>query len=336
MKQTLLLPILILTLLLSSCFNTHKAPDVENIEVNFKLIPFYKDLSMIPPDSIELYLPDLKSKYGDYLKAISIKVLRIGSPDNKNYANNLKEFLKYDANRDVFRKIDSLYGNIEIFKPDIEQALKYYKYYFPEKDCPDVYFHISGFNQSIVVDSTWLSVSIEKYLGSECMFYKWLEIYTYLRRSMIPEKVVPDIMKAIALTSFPFQPEKYNLLNNLIYQGKVHYFVSRTCPNLPDTLLFDFTENQLKWTENFEADIWGYMIEQKHLFSTDRMVIQKYIGEGPFNSYLGEESPGKIGTWIGYRIVEKYMAKNPNITLQKLMNEQNGQKVLSGSGYSPN
>ena len=334
MKYTLLL-ILILTLLLSSCSETHKAPDVENIRVNFKLIPFYKDLSEISPDSMEHYLPTLKSKYGDYLKAISIKVLRIGSPDDKDYANNLKEFLKYDANRDVFRKIDSLYPNIEIFRPDIEQAFKYYKYYFPKNDCPDVYFHISGFNQSIVVDSTWLSVSIEKYLGSGCQFYKWLEIYNYIRRSMIPEKVVPDIMKAIALTGFPFQPDKYNLLNNLIYQGKVLYLVRQTCPSLPDTLLFDFTEKQLTWTENFEAGIWGYMIEQKHLFSTDRMVIQKYIGEGPFNSYLGEESPGKIGGYVGYKIVEKYMGKNPTITLQQLMKEQSGQKVLSDSGYSP-
>ena len=327
--------LIITAAIFSSCSDSRKTPDVDNIDVNFKLIPFYKDLSEISPDSIEQELPALKSKYGNYLKAVSVKVLRIGSPDDKDYANNLKEFLKYDANRDVFRKIDSLYPDINTFKPDIEQAFKYYKYYFPEKDCPDVYFHISGFNQSIVVDSAWLSVSIEKYLGANCIFYKWLEVYNYLRRSMIPQKVVPDIMKAIALTSFPFQPDKYNLLNNMIYHGKILYFVRQTCPNLPDTLLFDFTEKQLEWTENFEADIWGYMIEQKHLFSTDHMVIQKYIGDGPFNSYLGEKSPGKIGTYMGYKIIERYMIKNPEMTLQKLMTEQNGQKILSGSGYSP-
>ncbi len=319
----------------SSCSNSNKVPDVTNIDVNIKLIPFYKDLGEIPPDSIKQYLPKLKKKYGNYLEAISVKVLRIGSPNDTNFSLHLKEFLEYDANRDLFRKIDSLYPDINIFIPDIKKAFKYCKYYFPEKDCPDIYFHISGFNQSIVVDSAWISVSLEKYLGADCMFYQWLEIYNYVRRSMIHEKVVPDIMKAIALTDYPFQPEKFNLLNNLVYQGKVLYFVHQTCPELPDTLLFDFTEKQLEWTTNFESDIWGYMIENKHLFSTDRMVIQKYIGDGPFNSYLGQESPGKIGTYVGYKIIEKYMAKNPTITLGDLMNEQNAQKVLSGSRYSP-
>ena len=240
--------LIIITLVFSSCSDSRKAPDVENIDVKFELIPFYKDLSEISPDSIKQALPALKSKYGNYLKAISVKVLRIGSPDDEDYPNNLKQFLEYDANRDVFRKIDSLYPDINTFRPGIEQAFKYYKYYFPENNCPDVYFHISGFNQSVVVDSAWLSVSIEKYLGANCIFYKWLEVYNYLRRSMISQKVVPDIMKAIALTSFPFQPDKHNLLNNMIYQGKILYFVQQTCPDLPDTLLFDFTEKQLEWT----------------------------------------------------------------------------------------
>jgi len=113
------------------------------------------------------------------------------------------------------------------------------------------------------------------------------------------------------------------------------YFVKQTCPEIPDTLLFDFTKKQLDWTNEFRADVWGYMIEQKHLFSTDRMVIQKYIGDGPFNSYLGQDSPGKIGAYFGYLIVENYMDRNKKITLKQLMNDNNGQKILSKSGFNP-
>jgi len=141
------------TIVFSSCSNSGNTPDVSDIDVDFKLIPFYKDLSEISTDSIKQHLPELKKKYGDYLEAISVKILRIGSPNDTAFTKHLKEFLEYDANRDLFRKIDSLYPDINIFKPDIEKAFKYYKYYFPEKDCPDVYLHISGFNQSIVVDS---------------------------------------------------------------------------------------------------------------------------------------------------------------------------------------
>lgn len=334
MKHILAITVISL-LIFSSCTNSRKKPDVSNITVDFRIIPFYKDLAAIPPDSVEKYIPELKEKYGTYLDAISIKVLHIGSPDSKDYPKHLKEFLDYDANKDVFRKLDSLYPDINSLKPEIEQAFKYYKYYFPDNLIPDVYFHISGFNQSVVVDSAWLSVSLEKYLGRNCIFYKWLEIYQYMRRQMIPQKIVPDIMKAVAMTEWPYEPEKNNLLNSMIYQGRTLYFISRTCPELPDTLLFDFTERQLKWAQEYESDVWGYMIEQKHLFSTDRLIIQKYIGDGPFNSYLGKDSPGKLGCFLGYRIVDEFMNKNSDVTLKDLMKMKNGQVILSRSGYAP-
>jgi hypothetical protein len=321
--------------ILYGCQTGKKGPDVRHIEAPFSLHHFYKDLQNIPIDSVDKYVPILKNRYGTYLDAISQGVLKIGSTKEKQYPAHLKAFLAYDANRDVFAKIDSVYPNTKRIKQELELAFKHYKHYFPNQSIPDVYLHISGFNQSVVVDSGWISVSLEKYLGADCQFYTWLNYYQYLKRRMVPEKVVPDIMKALAMTNHNPNLTKNNLLNNIVQEGKVLFYVNQMCPQLEDSLLLDMSQEQLKWCKNYESDIWGFMVENQHLFSTDRMVIQKYIGDSPFTSYFGKDSPGKVGSYIGYQIIKSYMQNNPDVSLQALMLPTDGQQILSASRYSP-
>ena len=63
--------------------------------------------------------------------------------------------------------------------------------------------------------------------------------------------------------------------------------------------------------------MWQYLIEKDLLFSTDQLTIRKLTGEAPFTSYFTNESPGRAAVWIGFRIVESYMVKNPDISLEE-------------------
>ena len=50
---------------------------------------------------------------------------------------------------------------------------------------------------------------------------------------------------------------------------------------------------------------------------------------------MPQESPGRIGNWVGWKIVKKYMNKHSNVSLHELMSEKNAQQILSKSGYKP-
>jgi hypothetical protein len=50
---------------------------------------------------------------------------------------------------------------------------------------------------------------------------------------------------------------------------------------------------------------------------------------------MPEEAPGNIGSWLGYRIVERYGAKKDKVTLLDLMNNNDAQQVLTDSKYKP-
>lgn len=152
---------------------------------------------------------------------------------------------------------------------------------------------------------------------------------------MSPEKVVPDVMLSIGMTEYPYNSKTDDLINQMIYEGKMRYFVRKMIPDIPDTTLFDFNTTQMEWVRNYEKDMWQMIVEQKHLFDNDRMVLQRYIGKSPFTYYLGQESPGGAAIYLGYRIVESYMKRYPETTLADLMKINDGSQVLKEARYNP-
>jgi uncharacterized protein YjaZ len=59
------------------------------------------------------------------------------------------------------------------------------------------------------------------------------------------------------------------------------------------------------------------------------------MNDAPFTAPVSQDSPGRLGTWLGWQIVESYMSKNPKATLTDLMKINNYQKMLEASGYRP-
>ncbi|MCA1745186.1 MAG: hypothetical protein LC643_05690 [Bacteroidales bacterium] len=318
-----------------ACSRGPKVPDVSHVEVDFKLVPFYEDLFAIHPDSFAGEAESLKARYGQYLEAYSLGVIAAGSTEDADFVENMQFFLAYEPNQEVLDTCRLVFGDTAPLEKELESAFKYYKHYFPEEAVPDVYLHISGFNQSVVVDSSWVSVSVEKYLGSDCVFYEWLSIPVYLRRRMSPEKVVPDVMMALSMTQYAYNDSVDDLLNQMIYEGQLRYFVQQMVPDIADTTLFDYSSEQMSWVRTNEKRMWSTIVENKHLFSNDRMTLQRFVGKSPFTYYFGQESPGGVGIFIGYRIVEAYMKRHPETTLMQLMEMKNGHEFFRSARYQP-
>jgi len=338
MKVSKYLIIIISTILsLSFISCNERPPKVDHIKVDFKLVPFYEDLFSITPDSadIEQQKHRLIEQYGDYLETYSKRIVGSGSVYDEDFSANMAQFLSYEPNQEVVDTCKKVFNNLQKLENEIKRAFQYYKYYFPDKNIPDVYLHISGFNQAIAIDSSWVSVSVENYLGKECIFYEWIDIYRYLRKKMVPEKVVPDIMKAIAMTEFIYNDSIDDLLSRMIYNGMILYFIKKTNPKIQDSLLFDMTSAELKWCRQQERMMWASMVERKHLYITDRITIQKYVNDAPFSYFFSQESPGRTGIFLGYRIIESYMKRNPETTLSQLMERRDYHRVFLGAGFRP-
>lgn len=113
------------------------------------------------------------------------------------------------------------------------------------------------------------------------------------------------------------------------------YLTKRMLPNQPDSLIFGYTPQQYKWCQRNENNIWTYLIENKLLFTTNLLDINKMINDAPFTSGFSRESPGRTAVWIGYRIVEQFMERNQEYTLDDLMKVNDYQYILNKAKYKP-
>lgn len=316
----------------TSCTRNPLNINTSGIALDFTIDRFEKDLIAFPIDSTRVLF--LEKKYGDFFKIFTHRMIWIGGSEDEDFEVNLQMFatdtLICHLNTIVADKMD-----VDNLESNLKKAFKHYKYYFPKKEIPQVISCISGFNQSIVTADNLIGISLDKFLGEENTYYSRLGLAAYKRRRMNYENIVPETMMAWAVTEFPKNDNASNLLSNMIYQGKLMYFVDAMIPDFSDTLKIGFTKKQLDFCKSTEASMWGFLVEQKLLFSTKHMDVKRYIDDGPYTNSFTAESPGRTGVWIGWQIVRSYMKKNPKTSLAQLMDNPNLQEILNKSGYQP-
>jgi len=121
----------------------------------------------------------------------------------------------------------------------------------------------------------------------------------------------------------------------MVYNGQIIYWVKSMLPDEPDSLIMGFTADEMKFCRNNEARMWEYLVENKLLFETNRTIIRKFTGVGPFTKDFTNESPARAAVWLGWRIIEAYSRNNSGLSLSGIMEENDYQKILTLSKYNP-
>lgn len=328
-----IIKVIILGLLLGGCKGAG-GPDVKKFwqEVQVRRL----DTDLFGLDTLQPDIFALQAKYGSFLDVYTRGVLQIGSTADAEFRDLLLLFLKDSVMREVADTVGRRYPDLLHQEKELADAWAYYRYYFPERKIPQVYATISGFNQSVIVDTDAVGIGLDNYLGENCWFYDMLAvpIPLYARKKMTDQDIVKDVLMAWMQREFVFRPLKNDLISGMVYQGKLVYALGRLLPEQPTCRLLGFTPEQGNWCENNEDRIWGFLIENDYVFSTQQRLMMKYLNDAPYTSGMPTESPGKTLVWTGLRIVEKYMDKTDS-TLGELMKEQDYHKILRTSGYRP-
>ena len=320
-----------------SCKTGHYDVNISSIKVDVKINRLEKDMFEVNPEDISAAIPTLKQNYANFLQLFS-NVINAGSVDSSSFNDYLMQFCTDRLNNEVYDSVIKTFPDLVSLEEKLSTTFRYYKYYFPDKIIPDIYTCVSGFNASIILDESVLAIGLDKYLGAKSRFYPQLGIYTYLSDKMTPKNIVTDCIYAWGSSEWDFEYIGYaadNVLTEMLHYGKLKYFEKCMLPTEKDELIFGFTPDQMKFCRNNENQMWTYLLEHNFLFSTDQLVIRRLIGESPFTSYFTNESPGQAAVWIGFRIIESYMMKNPEVQLADLMHETNIQSILTKAKYSP-
>ena len=333
MKRALAVLIILNTIFLAGCSNSSKRyiPKVDKSKlpnVNIKIKRYGKALFSLDTNNLQ---QGLKSIQKDYLLFLNANL-----NDSLNI-KQIKDFVTDTLNIDLYKKSAEVFPDLKNIENSLSSAYSYLKYYFPDYKIQSFYSYISGiyYEHPVMVYDTFALIGLDNYLTQNCKYYDRFLIPKYKSRWMIPDEIVPDVIKDVynTLPQKKFKPS--NLLDLMINAGKKLFFLDAVMPDLPDTLKIRYTSKQLKWVEQNESNIWAFLISQKLLFSADFKQANKLMQDGPFTNGFSRESPSRLGEYIGWQIVSSYMKNNKDTSLKELLNITDSQTILNKSGYKP-
>ena len=249
--------------------------------------------------------------------------------------NQILSFINNDDMREVYDTINLRFSSISNLKNDLGNSLYNFKNLFSEYPTPNIITMFSGFNYGVIVEDSLIAIGLDFYLGKNSSFYQRLGDPEYLRFQKQARFITPNILEAWYDSFFSFTNKRTNFLSELIYKGKIMYLISNTLENfyLQDQLRFSKTD--LEWCEKNEKSIWAFLINNDVLFSSREKEYRSYLNHAPFSKGMTQESPSRIAYYIGYKIVEKYMKNNNEVSIKELMFEEDFMKILTKSKYKP-
>ncbi|MFL5753174.1 MAG: hypothetical protein ACJ76F_07200, partial [Bacteroidia bacterium] len=294
-------------------------------------------LFALNPDNIDSNTYDMHDKYGNYYYSFIYNVINQGDVRD-SVLKAVGQFISDPDMRQVYKDIQSKYRNedIEEIGAELTGAFRYFKYHFPQAEMPKYYTsYISGFNFNVTTVDSTLGIGLDMYLGPESKYYQMLQWPRYKTRVMDRPYIVPDCMRGWIIHTFDKNEPINNLLNHMIFYGKMYYCLDAVLPDSPDSMKIGYSAKQMKYCNENEKNLWAYFTTNDRLYKNDLKEVAEYTSEGPFTAAISKECPPRIAMWVGLQIVRAYMDRNPDVTVAQLMSESDAQKILTKSKYKP-
>lgn len=294
------------------------ADEVAKINVDLKVSRFDREFAQAEPGDIPL----LKKKY-PYLFPVT-------------YADSIWIAKLQDTIQlEVLDEVGKSFSDFDKEKEDLELLFKYVKYYFPKFRVPEVVTLTNDVEYSyrIILTDSLLLIGLDNYLGSTHKFYQGIS--KYIANDLEDKYLTRDVASAFAKTVVP-SPRDRTFLSQLVYYGKELYLMGELMPQNTDDIIMGYDPDQLEWANANEEQIWRYFIERELLYSTNNKLGPRFLDPAPFSKFeleLDNESPGKIGRYLGWQIVKAFMDNN-KITLQEMLTLPE-EELFKRSGYKP-
>jgi hypothetical protein len=330
---------LLFFLFIMGCKTGKKTPDVSNIPITVHIERFDQAFFEMDTNQVRQGLLTLAGQYPYFINDFAVNILGTSplSDTSEQAFFACRRFIS--SYMPVKDSLDLKFGNMKPMEEGLKRGFQLTRYYFPKYNLPPkVVAYIGPFDAPGVAMTRYtLAIGLQLYAGKQFPFYlssQGQELFPlYISRRFEREYVVPNCMKAIAEDIFPDQSQGKPLIEQMIEKGKSWWLLNQLLPETEDSLITGFSQKQLTWCVSNEGQIWNFFLNQ-NLYSLEPDLIKNYIGDAPYTQGMPEASPGNIGQWVGWRIVQKYMDLHPDFSPLQLMKSP-AKTIFEEAKYKP-
>lgn len=331
--------------LLFSC-EVNKNPDVSNIEVELNTVRFDRLLFNMDTTDVKQSFQELESEHKAFTDIFFKHILPLkgplGQPDQKKFEEGLSKFVNDDFTRSLYDTAQIVYPDLKSTDEQIVEMLKYAKYYFPDINVSRVYTYISEFGYQTFLftqedGSDAVGVGLDLFLDDYP--YKLFaagnpSFSAYISRAFNKDHIPKKVAEAIIDDLFQVKSGE-RLLDKMMENGKKLLMLEKFLPHTQDSIIFEYTKEQMDWIKSNEANVWVHLLSEDLLYETNRKKTRSLIEVSPTSKGMPQESPGRTANYIGYKILKKFQDRNPNISLDSLIQIKDAQYLLDNARYKP-
>lgn len=309
--------VLAVFVLLFGCNDSDRTEEeIANIPLDLKISRFDREFAAAGEEG----LPALRKMY-PYL---------FPAPDSV-WVAKMQDSLQIE----LFQEVGNAFRSFEEEEAGLEKLFKHIKYYFPEYEIPKVITVTNDvdYNNRIILTDSLLFVSLDNYLGSEHKYYGGFQ--RYVAQSLDRNFLISDVASAFAKQVVP-RPRDRTFLARMVYFGKELYLKDKLMPSIEERKRIGYSQEEMDWAIANEEPMWRNFIENEYLYSTDTKLNQRFLEPAPFSKFgleLDNESPGRLGRYVGWQIVKAFMENN-SVSLKQLMTLP-AEEIFKKSNYKP-
>jgi hypothetical protein len=313
-------------------------PDVSGIRVDAAIARFDKDFFAADSTRLVPALDAVQAKYPWFFTDFVRNIVIGGNTDTlKNVPLIIESYITHS--RPLYDSVLLRFSNLDNVSRQLQTGFRYVKYYFPAYNLPRpvAYSGLIG-DPSIALMPQAMAIGLQMYLGANFSAYNTPEAIDkfpqYISRRFAPEYISVNCLQNIALDIYPEKPPGQSLIEQIIEKGKQWWLAGKFLPGVADTLQTGYTAKQLEWCNKNEGLIWNFIIQNNDVFTTEPTTIQTFIGESPKTDGMPDQSPGNIGQWVGWQIVQKFAKDHDNLSVSQVL-QTPARKLFDEAKYKP-
>lgn len=285
---------------------------------------------------------NVSSTYPYFADIYFQNIVNIKSNSDSLSESQLSQFKSDEFILELKQKTDSIFTHLDDVESQIAASLDLYQQGIGDINIPNFYAFIGGLSyQNFLFDDNGndgIGIGLDMFLG-DAFPYAQLSVQNpafskYISRTFNKDHINKKVIETIIDDKLG-KAKGNRMLDFMIHNGKKSYLLQQFIPFAHDSIIMEYTGDQLQWCEQNQSQIWSYFLREDLFYETDYKKINKLINASPDSPGMPGEAPGQTANFIGWKIVSEFMRRNPNVSISDLMSLSNYQEILDKSKYKP-
>ena len=266
------------------------------------------------------------------------RVFLDGDLNDLEAVSYLKDFAIDPFSITLYNKVKTSFPDLRQVESLVEDVLAHFHYYYSDIQLPTKAFTcVTGVTADVPAVQIFgddIVISLDWYLDDEEIYDQiGMPRYMSLRRNL--STLAKDVAKELYMSYLDEWRKQGQVIDEMVYCGKVDFFVEAMCPTLPDSVLLGYSTRQWQWAVDNEGAVWADIVGSRRLYDSSLDSYMMFFGDGPFTQAYSNDAPSRLGEFFGLNIVRSYVSTHDDFSLPQFMNRTDMQEIFQDSGYKP-